>query len=899
MLLIGPPGSGKTASILRSLEDAVRTHRSEEVQLLVPTASMKHHLRSRLARAGLMVPDRLVVTMPEFVRGLTPELQEATPVIQDRLLRAIIRDAPHQEFGAMADSAGLRDRLAALMGEFWAAGADNLQLESAVRTRGQRGFQTLFQRFEEGLASAGFVHHNQRIALAASAIRREGLGAVKSVFVDGFDRFTKQQEELLDALAEQTEEIRVAMPTGLASYPQRPLEPKPEYLPEPSAPGPAVEVVQTPSPRAEVLEVARRVLASGRPFHEHGIVLRSPEHYLSLFRDVFETLRIPFRVWESSGLADQGVARHFMLWLRAIERQFPAEETLEALTSPLSPVGNTPDADAFDFEIRATLPGTGLAFLRSAARRSRALAAFLKRLAPLESWPRRRLGATGWAEECQALLPALQQLPVPVGEDASFRRARDWKAALQAAKAVRRAVAETAELPEFADGKPIALGTFVDALEDVVRFSQAGVPDQRYQVVHILPVLESRQWSLPVVFVCGLAEGWFPRRFGQDALFDDEDRAQLRSRGIELRTSANRADEERFLFETARTRAAELAVLSYPLTDHLGKPLMQSSLIDNTHTPGRAPRALLGDLEPGGAAPCAEALPAEARPAVAEFNPGFSASGVASYRQCPYLYFASHTLRLRGRPPAPDRRLDGAQLGTIVHEALHRWNKERTPMAELVDEAFQAALGKLNIPVGFRVAQLRRSVRDDLERFAAEWSEARPAFGNARSFFETERQYRLASLDTKPTIRCRIDRYEVDEAGRCFVTDYKYARPASVKALLKDHLAGEKLQLMLYLAALEQELDCDPGGMLLCGLRGETTFAGAATVATEGLQEIAPGDLQALLSAAAAAATDAVGAILQGTIAAEPRDRDFCSRSCDYANVCRIRWSAREDRDAG
>lgn len=897
MLLIGPPGSGKTASILRSLEDAVRSHRSDEVQLLVPTASMKHHLRSRLARAGLMVPDRLVVTMPEFVRAVTPELREAAPVVQDRLLRAILRDAPRQEFGALADSAGLRDRLAALMGEFWAAGADNLQLESAVRTRGQRAFQALFQRFEEGLASAGFVHHNQRIALAASAIRREGLGPVKSVFVDGFDRFTKQQEELLNALAEQTEEIRVAMPTGLASYPQQAR--KPEYLPEPSAPGPAVEVAQAPSPRAEVLEVARRVLAGGRPFHEHGIVLRSPEHYLPLLRDVFETLRIPFRIWEPSGLADQGVARHFMLWLRVIERQFPAEEALEALMSPLSPVGNTPDADAFDFEIRATLPGTGLAFLRSAARRSRALAAFLKRLEPLESWPRQRLGAAGWADECLALLPALQKLPVPLGEDASFQRARDWKAALQAAKAIRRAVAETAELPEFAGGKPIALGTFVDALEDVVRFSQAGGPDQRYEVVHILPVLESRQWSLPVVFVCGLAEGWFPRRFGQDALFDDEDRAQLRSRGIELRTSANRAEEERFLFETARTRAAELAVLSYPLTDHLGKPLMKSSLIDDTHATSKAPRALLGDLEPGGAAPCAEALPAEARPAVAAFNPGFSASGVASYRQCPYLYFAAHTLKLRGRPPAPDRRLDSAQLGTIVHEALHRWNKERTSMAELVEEAFQAALGKLNIPVGFRVAQLRRSVRDDLERFAAEWSEARPAFGNARSFFETERLYRLESLDAKPTVRCRIDRYEVDEEGRCFVTDYKYARPASVKALLKDHLAGEQLQLALYLAALEQELACDPGGLLLCGLRGETTFAGAATVETDGLQEIAPGDLRALLDAAGAAAADAAGAILRGTIAAEPRDRDFCGRSCDYADVCRIRWSAREDRDAG
>ena len=187
MLLIGPPGSGKTGRILDSLERAIRDGRSGEVQLLVPTASMKLHLVAVLARKGLMVPVRAVSTMPEFVKDLTPGVQQAHAAAEERLLRSAVRGTAGQAFGEHSASRGLRSRIHALMSEFWAAGADSYAVESAARRPGQRAFVTVFREYEDALAEQGYVHHNQRIAQAAARIRSEGLGTIRDVYVHGFD----------------------------------------------------------------------------------------------------------------------------------------------------------------------------------------------------------------------------------------------------------------------------------------------------------------------------------------------------------------------------------------------------------------------------------------------------------------------------------------------------------------------------------------------------------------------------------------------------------------------------------------------------------------------------------------------------------------------------------------
>ena len=654
MLLIGPPRCGKTTRVLQLLERAVQADRSAEVQLLVPTASMKHHLLNLLARRDLMVPSRLVLTMSELVREITPEVREADGAVADRLLRDAIETAAGENLGRQSGSPGLRSRIAAVISEFWAAGADSFQVEAAVRTRQQRAFLEILTAYEESLRKANLVHHNQRIALAAARIRQEGLGPVRSVYLDGFDRITRQQEELLEALAEQAEEILVTLPDELTRYPLG--RSKVESLPPRADSDPAVETVQAASPRAETLEIARRILASERPLRDHIVILRSPEQYVDLIREVFEALHIPYRYWGVRKLADHGVARHFVHWLRVIEQQFPAARAIEAIGSPLTPAGSEAEVDAFDFEVRERLPGSGLEFLRRAAARHDGPLRFLDELGSAEDLHRKRFEAERWKSECLGLLERLQALPPPAA-GTSFRRTSEWREAILARRALRRAIEDTANLAEIQGRRLLSLDEFADGLEDALRFASLREPGQPDDVVHVLPVLESRQWSRPVAFVCGLAEGWFPRRFSEGALFDDEDRRQLRSRGIELRTTADRAREERYLFRVATTRATDRLVLSYPAHDRAGKPVMRSQMLESAPAASECPRVALGDREAPAAPVARPALPDELHAVVAECNEGFSVSGIANFRQCPFLYFGGHTLGLQGRPRPPELRL--------------------------------------------------------------------------------------------------------------------------------------------------------------------------------------------------------------------------------------------------
>ncbi len=891
MLLIGPPGSGKTSRILDALERAIRIGRSREVQLLVPTASMKRHLVNLMARRGLMVPVRTISTMSEFVRDLTPQDRQAHTAAEDRLLRGAIRRTARRAFGAQSGSRGLRNRLAALISEFWAAGTDSYSVEPAARNRRQRAFVTVFREYEDSLARLGYVHHNQRIARAAARVRSEGLGSVREVYLDGFDRFTRQQEELLESLAEQAEGIVVALPADLPRYPLQKLR----HTLLPPRPDSAVrtDLARAANPRAEVLEIARQILESERPLREHAIILRSPERYDSSIREVFETLGIPHLFWQRPRLADHGVARHFLRWLRAIEQRFPGEETLEAMTSSLTPDEYGEGMDAFDFAVRERLPGDGLAFFRDAASEYPDQQQLLRRLGHCERWHLHRRGSSRWGRECLNLLGAILELRPPTGPG-NFQRTRDWREAVAARMALVSAIEDTAELPEFS-GRRVDFGSFLEALEDVLRATELSVPDQRYDVVHVLPILEARQWSIPVVFVCGLAEGWFPRHHPQDFLFDDEERAQLQGRGVAIRSAADRAAEERFLYQVATSRATDRLVLTYPLADDLGKPLVRSGLLAGRGDPRQTEWARLGDSGATVLAPAPGALPADLRATLAERNRRFSVSGIQSFRQCPYLYFSDNTLGLRGRPARPDDRLDGAVLGTIVHDVLELWNRQRSDIGELLDRTFRKKMEQLHIGESFRTERLRLALRADLSRFAGEQGASMGLPEGSQAYFEQNKSYRIEGLEPQPEVRCRIDRFDVDAGRRCVVTDYKYARPDRVRALLREHLAGEQLQLMIYLAALEQDLGFEPSGMALCGLRGETSYEGVAVDGSGGLRPLERGDLLTLLNTAREEAAAAVRDVLHGAIAVLPKDTRYCDTVCAFRSVCRVRWGSREE----
>ena len=271
-------------------------------------------------------------------------------------------------------------------------------------------------------------------------------------------------------------------------------------------------------------------------------------------------------------------------------------------------------------------------------------------------------------------------------------------------------------------------------------------------------------------------------------------------------------------------------------------------------------------------------------------NASFNVSGIRDYRQCPYLYFSANTLDLRGRPPEPAERLDGRVVGKIVHSTIDRWNRGLGPIGGLLDKAFESALRELHLEADFRTERIRLAVRKDLERFAGRPVAAMAVPSNSVARFEEQVELRVGDAQPQPRVQCRIDRYDVNPGRDCVVTDYKYARSGSVKRLLSQNLAGEELQLALYLAALEQSRGVEPAGMLLVGLRDGTSVAGASVGGSGDLKPLRRQDLRRLLVDATQGAGETVGDVLRGRIEALPRDVGFCDRWCRFKPVCRVAW---------
>ena len=888
MLLIGPPGSGKTHFVLEALEAAVREGRAQESKLIVPTTSMAQHLLHTLARRGLVVPGNLVQTLANFVREATPDAREISPAMEAFLLKEALRQVSPAAFSGLEASPGLRARIAQSMQEFWAAGAGNLQLDGLVKSDLQRAFLEVFRRFEELLAEAGLVHRNQRIAQAAASFRRDGLGAVKRVYLDGFFRFTQQEQVFVEALAEQSESIVITLPDGLAPYPFQAMGSR--LLPGAYRPAPLPEIVAADSPRDEVLEIARRILADGRPLQQCGIVLRSQPQYAPLIEEVFGALRIPFRMRSERKLADHGVVRYLRRWLAAVGAGFPAEAVLELVCSPLSPVGGF--TDAFDFAVRQKLPGAGIDLLKTEAGERADILKLLDALPAPGEWPRRRRSGREWAQDARQLRSRLlkRAKPVPDVEPdrvlAMKERARaeaQFDAALDAAAALGRGPAD----------EPIAFAAFLERLDEALAAAPLSTPDDRREVVQVLSVYEARQWALPVVFVCGLVEGWFPRKHAQDVFFPDTDRARPAARGIALRTTADRAEEEKFFYRMATTRATEKLTLTYPRADETGNPLLRSFFLDRAND-GAAPAARTSSLS-AGRSPRPTGLQEQDLAAVAERSMRFSPTGLDTFLQCPYRYFAGHTLRLKGRPEAAGFRFGAQTAGSIVHKTIHLWSLEGGSIGAILDRVFADALAEAHLHLDFRAALMRVNMRADLERFARE-SAALSAQGES----ETDVEYMLDELEPPAAIAGRVDRYRIDNEGRCFVIDYKYSSAAGVKSLRMGHVKDEQLQLPLYMLGLQQEHRARPGGMALCGIRGSTSYEGWSVVKDDPSGSVAlvsEESLQRMTASARTVAARVIRKVRTGAIAVAPRDTDVCKRLCEYKAVCRIGWDAAQRAD--
>ncbi len=812
---------------------------------------MAEHTRHRLARSGISVRPRDVCTLASLLEEWCV-LAAAPGAVLDAMVEQALDVLRPAKFGAVSEFAGFRRALADLFEEAPAGGlpADLGVMEEDVQRR---------------LELRGLGLRHIRLRSAAETLRNGFDLVPPGLVLDGFFTLSSAELDFILALAQRTH-VSITLPEWPGSQSVRNILLEAGFA-EQRLLSPVRKACRTGFSAAtiehEVEEIARRILQSaerGRAFREMAVVLRAREPYAGLVETTLTRFGIPARLYFDPPASSHPALLFLAGVIRSMLAGWDHELLLRSVRMPVSGWGATPAGDEIDFAWREKIPATGLP-----------LPARLEHFAALDSWRRERLEPKDWAGRLRTLSTLL---PRPEMRDRPDRdEVARWQSA-SAALALFGKILDNAAIGLQGFGR-CPLATFWKQVETGLALEPLRVTDARRNVVHVMDAYEARQWELPVVFVCGLIERHFPQYHREDPILGDVAR-----RRAGLGTIADRHIEERFLFELATSRATEETILSYPRFNEQGEDTLPSFFLDGELPAVAGPR-IAPRSKPGVEARRGPADPIQLAPKK------LSATGIESFLQCPFQFFAGRTLRLRQRPVAPRDRLDVLLQGTILHRALAEWAHAPLLRTAILDPVFEEECAARRVPVDYRTEAVRLELLRHFRRLIEE--DRVPAGPITR----VEENFSYA-LTPRLKITGRIDRIEPGPAGRAIIIDYKYSAGNKIRERVEDSSEGHAVQGGLYLAAARRAFGLEPVAMLFCGLKKEVTWGGWH-VSVPGLEELGAActgeELNRLVESAESAAARVHEALASGDIAARPADRQKC-QWCDFRDICRVESAA-------
>ncbi len=866
-LLTGPAGSGKTTFVLDRLRESLHA-RDGRVRLLVPTATLAQHLQNRIAREGFAFSSGLIQTLSEFVSAWAGDVPQVPDAVLYLIVEESVRRVNRSEFARVGHLPGFCASLARTVAEFSSAGCDSRRLAGCLPDAPLgEAFLAAYREVDRELDRRGFATRARRIEWAAERIEHDGLGDIRTVWMDGFHALPDPELRVIAAMGRHADLTLTfdAMDDRLAALGFR------EKRLTRSRATPVMALVKAPGIEREVEEIARRILeyaSSGRPFREMGIVVRAKETYVPILQSTLERFGIPARFYFEEELQRHAAVRFLTGAVEAMLGGWDHAGTLSVLRlAPRFADSNT--MDRFEFAVREQIPNNGLGALEALLGDSDRLHKLIDELRAIEEWRAFVLRPSDWAARLRTLRnlfrPAVGQASRPV-------HLRTQTAALDLFDEALDEAAAALEPSQLID-----LQAFWRAVKSVLRLKPLRLRDARRNVVHVIGAHEARQWVLPVVFICGMVEKQFPQFHRQDPFFPDAARCRLNAAGIRVRTAAEFEREERALFESAVTRATFLVTLSYPEFDRRGDSTLPSLYLEDLALATQEART----IRPQPRNPSTPPRPVEIRaPALLDFlrqkTTRLSPTGLEMYLQCPFQYFAGRVLRLDTAPPRPEERLDFLTQGNIVHEVLATWWASPQDLDALFESVFARHCEVRRIPLGYHAERLRNTMLDDLRAFAADTRWPREGFQS-----RTEEKF-VFPLTEGLDISGRIDRLDVAPDGRAYVIDYKYSAAQRVKA---RHTDDNLLQAPLYMMAAERALGVKPVGMYYIGLKRVIVYAGWSEAPVAGLPHV---ELPENWREHAEKRTlRVVEEIRSGRVEVKPAAVANC-RFCDFRDVCRV-----------
>jgi RecB family exonuclease len=873
LLLTGPAGSGKSFRVLERFRDALRLG-DPGVRLLTPTATMAQHLQHQMAREGFVFRPALIQTLSRFVDSFAA----GYPQVSDPLFYLIVEEAARRanraEFAQVVRLPGFCAALARTLEEFSSAGCDAARLEHTFSRISfdaplVEAFLAVYREADRELTRRGLAMRSQRLSSAAARIASDGLAGAHTILLDGFYALPDPELGVIEAICRHAD-VTVTVPTAKITEPTRERLLAMGFVEETcrrEAAQPRIDVCEAPAIEREAEEIARRILeqySAGRAFREIGIIVRSPEIYEPILRATLDRFGIPARFYFDGDLAQHALVRFLAGTVDAMLGGWEHGETL-------APVRLAPGvaSDEFDFTVKEQMPASGLEALQRMAAERAKISELLQSFTRFDQWRTISLAPGQWAIR----LSAMREMFAPGWpEPSDYEAAAVWRSQAAVLGLFESAMDETARaLPDRA----VTLAVFWRAAKSVLRLMPLRVDDRRRNVVHVLGAHEARQWRLSVVFVCGLVEKQFPKFHMQEPFFPEPARAQLKQAGIRLRTTADFEAEERFLFNSAVTRATETLMLSYPRFDARGQQNLRSIFLDGlpaVPSPWQAVRPRQA-LHRNGAFQPARITSPDLIQALSLQHTVFKPTALESYLQCAFQFFGRYTVDLKPAPVPPEERLNFMVEGNIIHGVLAELARGRGRLEEIFEQVFRGICKEERIPAGYRMEACRERLLADLRNFLddTQWP----------LDFHTQTEERFRYLLGGPVeIKGRIDRLDVAPDGRAFVIDYKYSRAENVKKRLgSDHF----LQPQLYMLAAERFFGVQAAGMFYCGLRGGVTWAGWSDDSPLPANPIPPDWLRQATQTTLRVADE----IRAGRVEPDPADPEQCAR-CDFRDVCRV-----------
>ncbi len=432
------------------------------------------------------------------------------------------------------------------------------------------------------------------------------------------------------------------------------------------------------------------LVQNGMHYGDIAIVMRDSETYRGVIDAALERYRIPYFLSESTDLAGKPLSRLILSALRAVDKHYQLQDVISLIKTGLAGV-DLRDGALFEeycetwhisgsrfTEALWSMNPDGLTAANARSPRAEEILDSANRvreqiIAPLEILHASMKQSRTLFDRCRAVYDYLQRL------DIAGQLAARAKKELQSGQ--RREAGETMRLYTFITDTLSEIGTllpdaemtteeFTSILSLIFSSTEFGSVPNVHDCVTIGSANTMRVEKIRAALILGLCEGEFPQALADDGIFSEGDKLALEGVGILLDSREQiRTSEELLYVYRALTKPRERLFLSTVTAQPDGSARTPSLAFLRVQTIlNRTPdhfdlsafrtctkeKSIIEHTEPQMLAPIYQSG-ATLR---------LSQSKIQAFLLCPYRYFSTYTLKVRGQKDSTPSYADD---GTFLH----------------------------------------------------------------------------------------------------------------------------------------------------------------------------------------------------------------------------------------